>query len=97
MPKYRVNSQIRGLEDPKRVKGVLVEHVLEPGDVYEMPADKAEQFLKGGAVELDGPTDEEKASAAAAAKAAAEAEEKRRAALTNEQRKAEDEAAKGGK
>lgn len=93
MPKYAVISQIRGLEDPKKLKGVLVEQVLEPGDTVEMDADKAKILVDCGALKPDGLTDAEVKAQAAATKAAADAETKRRAALTPEQRKAEDDAA----
>lgn len=98
MPKYIVQSQIRGLEDPKKVKGVLIEHEVNPGDTVEMDADKAKPLVDGGALKLDGPTGAEAKEQAAVVKAAIEAEAKRRAALTPEQRKAEDDAAsQGGK
>lgn len=100
MPKYIAQSEIRGLEDPKKLKdGVVQEHVLKEGDAFEMDADEAEPFVKGGALKLAGPTDAEAKAADRAARDAADAEIKRRAALTPAQRKAEDDdaaAAKGG-
>lgn len=94
MPKYIVQSQIRGLDEPRRGKGGNVEeHVLEAGDECDLDADEAAPFVAGGSLKLKGPST---AEAEAKAKVAANAEAKRRAQLTPEQRKAEDDAAAQG-
>lgn len=97
MPKYTVQSEIRGLEEPTRLRGGGVEeHVLNEGQEIELDADEAAPFVAGGSLKLAGLTDAEAKAAAKAARDAADAEAKRRAALTPEQRKAEDDAAAGG-
>lgn len=56
MPKYIAQNQIRGLEEPKRVKGGgAEEHVLEAGDECELDADEAAPFVAGGSLKLSEP------------------------------------------
>lgn len=89
MSKFQVVSQIRGLKDPKNVKGTLVEHVAEPGETHELDDDVAAPLVAGGALKAV-PDPKEEAKRLAAAEAV------RRAALTDEERDAEDKA-KGAK